>query len=70
MTNILIITGWLDVSGTETFIMNVLRNIDKSLYHIDFLLFQKKNQDIVLKQNLWDADCFICHQEKKVSLII
>ncbi|MCM1066452.1 MAG: glycosyltransferase family 1 protein [Muribaculaceae bacterium] len=43
MINILIITGWLDVSGTETFIMNVLRAIDRTRFHIDFLLFNRKD---------------------------
>lgn len=43
MIKILIVTGWLDVSGTETFIMNVLRAIDKTRFHVDFLLFNHKD---------------------------
>lgn len=37
------VTGWLDVSGTETFMMNVLRHIDREKFQIDFLLSYKKD---------------------------
>ena len=43
MRKILIATGWLDVSGIETFIMNIIRNIDRNLFQIDFLLNQEKD---------------------------
>lgn len=65
MTNILIITGWLDVSGTETFIMNVLRNIDKSLYHIDFLLFQKKESRYSIEAESLGCRLFYLPSRKK-----
>lgn len=39
MTNILFISQFLANAGTETFMMNVLRNIDKSRFHVDFLIF-------------------------------
>lgn len=43
MKRVLVCTGWLDVSGTETFIMNVLKNVDPDKIHIDFLLNVKKD---------------------------
>ena len=39
--NILFISKWFSVAGTETFMMNVLRNINKRQFHIDFLLFSE-----------------------------
>lgn len=39
MRKILQITSSLDRNGTETFIMNVYRHIDKSRFQFDFLLF-------------------------------
>lgn len=39
--NILFISKWFSVAGTETFMMNVLRNINKQQFHIDFLLFSE-----------------------------
>lgn len=42
MAYVLIVTGWLDVSGTETFIMNVLRGLDRNRIKVDFLLFHHK----------------------------
>lgn len=39
MTNILFITYGLEKNGTEEFIMNVLRGLDKNLFHADFLIF-------------------------------
>lgn len=39
MKNILFISQWLSMAGTETFMINVLRNIDRQKFHIDFLLF-------------------------------
>lgn len=45
MKNILFISKWLSVAGTETFMMNVLRNIDKQKFHIDFLLFSDSVSD-------------------------
>lgn len=43
MINILFISQYLNVGGTETFMMNILRNIDKSKFHIDFLVFSKES---------------------------
>ena len=45
MKNILFISNWLSVAGTETFMMNVLRNINHQQFHIDFLLFTEKESD-------------------------
>lgn len=39
MYNVLQIVGGLSRGGTETFIMNLLRNIDRSVIHFDFLIF-------------------------------
>lgn len=39
MRRILFVSHWLAIGGTETFMMNVLRNIDAEKYHIDFLVF-------------------------------
>lgn len=41
MINILFITYGLEKNGTEEFIMNVLRGLDKERFHADFLLFSK-----------------------------
>ena len=43
MTNILFISTYLARNGTEAFIMNVFRNLDKRKYHVDFLCFSRKN---------------------------
>lgn len=39
MKHVLFISHWLAIGGTETFMMNVLRNINLNKYHIDFLIF-------------------------------
>lgn len=39
MKHVLFISHWLAIGGTETFMMNVLRNINLKKYHIDFLIF-------------------------------
>lgn len=41
MTNILFITYGLEKNGTEEFIMNVLRGLDKGRFHADFLIFSQ-----------------------------
>ena len=41
MVRVLHITGSLNINGTETFIMNVLRNIDRTKLMFDFLLYKK-----------------------------
>lgn len=41
MTNILFITSGLEKNGTEEFIMNVLRGLDKERFHADFLIFSQ-----------------------------
>lgn len=43
MKKMLCIIGTFDVGGAETFMMKVLRNIDRSKYHIDFLLYTDRN---------------------------
>lgn len=45
MTNILFVTSSLAHDGTQTFIMNVYRNLDPGLYHADFLLTNGKETD-------------------------
>ena len=42
MVNILFVTGSLSLNGTETFIMNVYRCLDKTKFHADFLLSNGK----------------------------
>lgn len=42
MLNILFISQDLNVAGTETFMMNVIRRINRNKFHIDFLIFSKK----------------------------
>lgn len=44
MINILFITYGLEKNGTEEFIMNVLRGLDKEHFHADFLLFSEDSQ--------------------------
>ncbi|MBQ0030426.1 MAG: glycosyltransferase [Bacteroidales bacterium] len=41
MTNILFITYGLEKNGTEEFIMNVLRGLNKEKFHADFLIFSQ-----------------------------
>lgn len=36
---VLLITGTLDIAGAETFLMNLVRAIDKNRFQVDFLLF-------------------------------
>lgn len=43
MKRVLIITGQLAKNGTETFIMNVWRKIDKKSFHFDFLVGKHVN---------------------------
>lgn len=45
MRNVLFISGWLSMAGTETFMMSVLRNINKRKFHIDFLIFSESVSD-------------------------
>ena len=45
MKNILFISQWLAIGGTETFMMNVLRNVNKDKYHIDFLIFSNSSSN-------------------------
>ena len=42
MINILFVSTYLARNGTEAFIMNVFRNLDKSRFHVDFLCFSRK----------------------------
>lgn len=39
MLNILFISQYLNVAGTEAFMMNVIRKIDKKKFQVDFLVF-------------------------------
>ena len=45
MRRILFISKWLSVAGTETFMMNVLRNINRQKFHVDFLIFSDLESD-------------------------
>lgn len=45
MKSILFISKWLSVAGTETFMMNVLRNINRQKFHVDFLIFSDLESD-------------------------
>lgn len=45
MKNILFISKWLSVAGTETFMMNVLRYIDRRKFRVDFLIFSDLESD-------------------------
>lgn len=42
MINILFISQYLNVAGTETFMMNVIRKINRSKFHVDFLIFSNE----------------------------
>lgn len=37
--NVLLISGSLEIAGAETFLMNLVRTIDKKRFQVDFLLF-------------------------------
>lgn len=43
MINILFVSAYLARNGTEAFMMNVFRKIDKKRYHVDFLIGSRKN---------------------------
>lgn len=43
--NVLFISQFLNRAGTETFMMNVFRGVDKSRFHVDFLLFDEAETD-------------------------
>ena len=43
MTNILFVSTYLARNGTEAFMINVFRNLDKSKYHADFLCFSRED---------------------------
>lgn len=45
MKRILFISKWLSVAGTETFMMNVLRNVNKQKFHVDFLILSDLESD-------------------------
>ena len=45
MINILFITYGLEKNGTEEFVMNVLRGMDKTCFHADFLLFSEDSEE-------------------------
>lgn len=47
---ILFVSGYLARNGTEAFMMNVFRNIDRSRFHIDFLIFSR--EDIVYEDEI------------------
>lgn len=42
---ILFISQYLNVAGTEAFMMNVLRKINKTRFHIDFLIFSEEESN-------------------------
>ena len=42
MIKILFVSHYLSRNGTEAFMMNVFRNIDRSKFHVDFLIFSRK----------------------------
>lgn len=41
--NVIFVSTYLARNGTEAFMMNVFRNIDKSKYHIDFMCFSRED---------------------------
>ena len=52
MTKVLFVSHHLNVAGTETFMMNVYRNVDRQKFKIDFLVFSNatsKYSDEILK---------------------
>ncbi len=42
MINVLFVSTYLARNGTEAFMMNVFRNLDREKYHVDFLIFSRK----------------------------
>ena len=49
MKHVLFISHWLAIGGTETFMMNVVRNINMNKYHIDFLIFSSSISDYTIE---------------------
>lgn len=64
-TNILFISSYLARNGTEAFIMNVFRHLDKSKFNIDFMIFSKDN--IAYEEEIVSsgAKIYCLHQRKK-----
>lgn len=55
MFKILFVSGSLSQNGTEMFMMNVLRGIDKNNFHIDFCIFSNE-----ITPNRLEAESFGC----------
>lgn len=69
MKRILFVSSYLARNGTEAFMMNVFRNIDKSKYHIDFLIFSR--EDIAYEEEIKCAgsEIFVVTQRKVSPLL-
>lgn len=58
MINVLFVTYGLEKNGTEEFVMNVLRSLDKKNYHADFLLFSQGETDNSREAEGWGCKIF------------
>lgn len=65
MLRTLQIVSSLKKNGTETFIMNVFRNIDKSKYNIDFLIFDETKDGFYHEVIEAGANVYILPSRKK-----
>jgi glycosyltransferase involved in cell wall biosynthesis len=64
---ILHVVGGLNVGGIETWVMHVLRNIDRTKYQIDFLLANRKGPGDFYEEEVLSLGCriFYCPTNKK-----
>ena len=62
--NVLFVSTYLARNGTEAFMMNVFRNIDKSKFHVDFLCFSR--EDIAYEEEITNSgsSVFVLPQRK------
>lgn len=58
MTNVLFISQYLNVAGTETFMMNVLKNIDKNKFQVDFLIFSEEESSYSKEAKLLGSNIY------------
>ncbi len=58
MINILFITSGLDKNGTEEFVMNVLRSLNKKQFHADLLIFSQAETANSIEASNYDCKIF------------
>ena len=65
MINILFISSSLEKNGTEEFMMNVLRGLDRKSYHADFLIFSEGETENSKEAQSYGATIYRLPQRRK-----